>query len=90
MSKKKLRHPWLDAKDPANCVNGKGVWVPTPDEIELGCLLAKAKAYEADGKDERSHYRSPKETTPFARRETIDETQLCDCPYWGTEFKGES
>lgn len=42
---KSLRHPWLNAKDPANCVNGgKGYWVPRPEEIELKCELAETRS----------------------------------------------
>ena len=95
---KKLRHPWLDANDPANTkriyMRGglPGFWVPTPDEIEYQCELireasAKTTKRSLGGVDERRFERPPKQVTLFANRKTIDDApQLCDCPYWGTEF----
>ena len=82
---KSLRHPWLNAKDPANCINGKGYWVPRPEEIELKCELARDARYKGDGQDERRQYRSPKQVIFFAQREVKDQFPLCDCPYWGTD-----
>jgi len=86
----KLRHPWLDRNDPANSNrSGKGFWVPTPEEIKHGCELAKRHIVLSSGRDERCHYRPPREIKPFDQRETTDGPQLCDCPYWGTEFQDD-
>jgi len=36
--------------------------------------------------DERGRYRHPNEYKMPDQRREIDGPQLCDCPYWGTEF----
>lgn len=87
----KLRHPWLDANDPANTERLyrrglPGFWVPTPEEIESA--IAEIIKRSDEVKDERWFYRPPKECTLFNQRKKIDEeARLCDCPYWGTEFQ---
>lgn len=92
---KKLRHPWLDANDPANTERGHeepGYWVPTPGEIEYGCEQArewfiKTKVNSIGGIDEQRFIRLPKEVASSdQRRAIVEDSQLCDCPYWGTEF----
>ena len=45
---KHLRHPWLEANDPANAKllsrgGIAGFWVPTPAEIEHQCELMKER-----------------------------------------------
>lgn len=86
----KLRHPWLDANDPANTARGQslpGFWVPTPAEIETACEQLN-KLVGNDGADERRSFRVLKTFKVSEQREQIEEeSQLCDCPYWGTEFK---
>ena len=90
---KTLRHPWLDEDDPANS-KLPGFWVPSHDEIDYACELARAEHVKAmkrsgGGVDERRFYRPPKQATLFNLRKESEESKLCDCPYWGTEFETE-
>jgi hypothetical protein len=93
----KLRHPWLDANDPANARrlyrHGlPGYWVPTPEEIEAACDELKAMEREqlklAVGfyvpREERTRIRKAYTITVGPKQ--LEESRLCDCPYWGTEF----
>ncbi len=88
---KTLRNPWLDEDDEAN--SGRGFWVPTPDEIEHACELLNEEYAEwmrksRGGEDERRFQRPPQQITVFDQREELEDgPQMCDCPYWGTEFK---
>ena len=95
---KPLRHTWLEETDPANAKrlyrHGlPGFWVPTPSEIEFQCELARESFITTalasrGGVDERRFQRPPKQVTLSDQREMLEEeSQLCDCPYWGTEFK---
>lgn len=94
-AKKKLRHPWLDADDPANAKRIPhyvlpGFWVPTPGEIEFGCELVRSNTVKANGADARRHARPPQQISlSFREKQGEEETQLCDCPYWGTEFQDQ-
>ena len=55
------------------------------DAIEREC---KRISRCLDANDERRRYRHKREyTLSDQRREIDDGPQLCDCPYWGTEFK---
>lgn len=83
------RHPWLPKDDPANTernnVKGKiGYWVPRPEEIEKECEKLRSRHFKLmlvsfpDVVDTSSMQDGDKKQ--------IEEGQLCDCPYWGTEF----
>lgn len=69
--------------------------MPTPGEIEHACELIREADIEATrnslgGRDKRKLFRQPKEVAmPKHHKETFGETQLCDCPYWGTEFNAD-
>ena len=83
-----IRHPWLPQSDPANCqintYGPKGYWVPTEAEIEFLCCRLRA-----DKKNEQEVYEFLSVTCVhelFPHKKHIEETQLCDCPYWGNEF----
>jgi len=97
---KPLRHPWLDANDPANTESLSrhalpGFWVPTPAQIESGAALAREQSLSMSrlslgGVDERRFARPPQQISLSHRKEIFDDSDrsdLCDCPYWGTEFK---
>lgn len=96
MSKRKLRHPWLDPKDPANSKRLRasdqfpGFWVPTPEEIASQCdLLFEDHLFVLRNSlyDERRFARVDQVPLPLPPiRKELEETQLCDCPYWNTEF----
>lgn len=77
----KLRHPWLDEDDPANTFHSTGYWVPTPEEIEYECSLIPRRPDGAEGDQSCRTFAIPK------MRKHHEESQLCDCPYWGTEFE---
>lgn len=88
---KELRHPWLDANDPANSQTlgyrsgPPGFWVPTPYEIEHQCELAKERSPKVS--NEQLDWYPPVVDMPIELRKAPEEIQLCDCPYWGTEFR---
>ena len=58
------------------------------DAIERECKRIGIRRRFTDANDERRRYRPIQEyTLSDQRREIDDAPQLCDCPYWGTEFK---
>jgi len=85
-----LRHAWLDANDPANAANSKGYWVPTPEQIEVACEIARLQRFKSDGHDDRSLYRHPRVSNVLQPQHPIEFDNLCDSQYWGTEFEDQS
>lgn len=56
------------------------------EAIERECKRIKRSRSIRARDDERRRYRHPAEYTLPPQRREADVTQLCDCPYWGTEF----
>ena len=92
---KPLKNPWLSPNDDANHPRN-GFWVPSPDEIE-----SISKEIKEDNlnlmlrmyvRNDNLLVRPPEviDTSDMPDgylRKSIEEPQLCDCPYWGTEFE---
>lgn len=87
---KPLRHKWLPKEDSAN---SEGYWVPTPEQIEAECEMLRLSNLQllqlSMARSEENIQRPPDQidTSNIGyKKKAIEEIQICDCPYWGTEF----
>ena len=87
---KSIRHNWLPKEDSAN---SEGYWVPTPDQIAEECAILRSlnlqQLLTSIARSEENIQRPPDQidTSNIGyKHKAIEETQICDCPYWGTEF----
>lgn len=74
--------------------NGYLVRLPSPEDIEYACQCIRAEksltenaVAPAEDKEpvvSDKVYHDPRITTKYMSSE--EQSQLCDCPYWGTEF----